>query len=279
MNKIVAQVLFAAVISLIAVEVLAAKVTVDLGKSQGVSFVGAIQRWDEDGNHRKLPDPKAQIGAPVVDATALDEGNGQWVFKNLPKGKYDLVILGAGGKGDSPRLGEAPSGPFRQTGTVPFSGPWRIEGFQFVPVHEFDPFFPPDMGIDEETREFVLDHIKKSPQYENVVEPLYLVGDKKVVRVLMMLLRNKPTTYNEIPNAATLRHEVWQYSSNYGGWQKDKRTKVIDRVIMNGDELRRWTWLWDPKLGGINVASSPVHVRYQLPAPSGQRKLKGLYPY
>jgi hypothetical protein len=232
---------------------IAARVTVDLGNAQGVSLVGAIQRWDADGNHRKLPDPKAQIGAPAVDATAVNQGRGHWVFKNLPKGKYDLVILADGQR--------------------------RIEGFQFVPVREFDPFFAPELGIDEETRQFVVDDIKKSPQYENVVEPLYLVGDKKAVRVLMMLLRNKPTTFDEIPNAATMRHEIWQYSWKYGGWQKEKRTKVMDRVIMNRDELRKWTWLWDPKLGGLEVDTRPISIKYQLPKPSGPQKLKGLYPY
>ena len=231
----------------------AAKVTVNLGNAQGVTQVGAIERWDDDGNHRKPPDPKAKIEAPAVDATARDEGAGHWVFKNLPKGKYDLVILADGRR--------------------------RIEGFQYVPVREFDPFFEPNMGIDEETRDFILDDIKKSPQYENVVEPLYLVGNKKAVRVLMMLIRNKPTTYDEMPNAATIRHEIWQYSWNYGGWQKEKRTKVMDRAILNRDDLRKWTWLWDPKLGGIDVGSRPISIQYQLPKSSGGRKLKGLYPY
>jgi hypothetical protein len=231
----------------------AAKLTVNLGNAEGVTSVGAIQRWDADGNHRKLPDSKAKIESPAVDATARDEGGGHWTFTNLPKGKYDLVIMADGRR--------------------------RFEGFQYVPVHEFDPFFEPNMRIDDETRKFLLDDIKKSPQYENVVEPLYMAGNKKAVRVLMMLIRNKQTTYDEIPNAATIRHEIWQYSWNYGGWQKDKRTKVMDRVIMNRDDLRKWTWLWDPKLGGIEVGGRPISVQYQLPKPSGERKLKGLYPY
>ena len=31
---------------------------------------------------------------------------------------------------------------------------------------------------------------------------------------------------------ATVRHEVWQYTYRYGGWVKDGRTKVLDRVLM-----------------------------------------------
>lgn len=230
-----------------------AKLSLQLGNAQGVKMVGAIHRWDSDGNHVKLPDQAAKIDSPRVDATAVSQGNGRWVFQNLPKGVYDLVILADGRR--------------------------RIEGFQFVPVREFDPFFTAKMTLDDETREFIIDDIKKSPQYENVVEPLYMAGNQKQTRVLMMLLRNKPTTYEDVHNAATMRHEIWQYSWNYGGWQKDKRSKVIDRIMISNDELRKWTWLWDSKLGGIEVGSTPITIKYELPKPSGERKLQGLYPY
>ena len=217
----------------------AARVTVELGNAKNVTFVGAIDRWDSDGNARHKIDPKAKIDAPEVDAEATADG-GRWVFKNLPKGKYDLVILAKG------RL--------------------RIEGFQYVPVNEFDPFFPPDASTDEETRQFILDDIKKSPHHENKVEPLYLGGDKRAVRVLVSLIRDKPTSYEkEFPRAATVRHEIWQYSWNYGAWQKEKRTKVLDRLMLDREELHRWTWRWDPKLGGIDVKGEPITMQFDLP--------------
>jgi hypothetical protein len=232
----------------------AAKVTIELGNAQGVTLVGAIARWDEDGNLQRIPDTKAKIDAPAVDARAVDAGGGRWVFKNLKKGTYDLLILAGGRR--------------------------RIEGFQYAPVKEFDPFFPADASTADETRELILDDVKKSPQYENKVEPLYLAGDKKAVRVLMMLIRDKTTSYEgEMPGAATIRHEIWQYSWNYGGWQKEKRTKVMDRLILTRDELRKWTWLWDPKLGGVEVGGQPLRIKYDLPKPSDERQLKGLYPY
>lgn len=230
----------------------AAKVTIDLGDAQGITMVGAVDRWDQDGNHRKLPDGKATIESPYADAWATDEGNGHWVFKNLAKGKYDLIILADGKR--------------------------RFEGFHYVPIKEFDPYMPPNAPPEEETRDFILDDIKKSEQYENIVTPLYMSGDKKAIRVLMMLIRDKATTYTDIPNAATMRHEFWQYTWNYGGWQKEKRTKVMDRVIMNRDDLRKWTWLWDTKLGGLEVGGKPVTLKYQLPNPA-DKKLQGLYPY
>ena len=110
--------------------------------------------------------------------------------------------------------------------------------------------------------------------------PLAIGGDgQKVARVLMMLIRDKKTSYEgHFPGAATMRFEIWQYDWQYGGWVKNKRTKVLHRVLLNRDELRTWTWLWDPKLGGIEVGTTPVTVEYQVPKPSDST-LKGLRPY
>jgi hypothetical protein len=231
----------------------AAKLTANISGGPNVTFVGAFQRWDRDGNPRKKVNPKQKIEAPEVDATATKLGPSQWVFKDLPAGKYDLVVL-AGEK-------------------------VRIEGFDYPPVQEFDPFFPGDTTTSDETRDFITDDIKKSPHYENKVVPLAIGGDKKVARVLVMLIRDKTTSYeSDFPGAATMRHEVWQYDWQYGGWAKNKRTRVLDRVILHRDELRKWTWLWDPKLGGIEVKKTPVTVKYSLPT-ANDKKLPGLYPY
>ncbi len=232
----------------------AAKVTVDLGASgANVTFVGAVNRWDEDGNARREVNPKQKIDAPEVDAKAVQEGKSKWVFNDLPPGKYDLVILARD------RI--------------------RLEGWYYTPVLEFDPVFPPTATTDDETAEVIVDHIKKSKHYENKVEPLYLGGNKKAVRILVMLIRDKVTSYEgEFAGAATMRHEIWQYDWNYGGWVKNRRTRVLDRILMHRDELRRWTWLWEPKLGGIEVKKKPLTVNYQMPKPSDKR-LKGLYPY
>ena len=225
----------------------AAKLTLELEGGQGVTFVGAVNRWDQDGNARRKVDPKARIDAPTVDATAEHLGENKWVFKDLPKGKYDLILMGP--------------------------GKVRIEGFFYAPVLEFDPFFESDATTTEEAREYIVDHIKKSRHYENKVEPLYLGGNKKAVRVLVMLMRDLPTSYTA--GAGTLRHEIWQYTWNYGGWVKEKRTRVLDRLLMQVSEMHRWTWLWDPKLGGIEVKNAPVTLQYDL---GRTDELKGMRP-
>ncbi|MHC4403149.1 MAG: hypothetical protein ACYTG0_26095 [Planctomycetota bacterium] len=231
----------------------AAQVTVALGDAQGVTYVGAFNRWDIDGNHQRPVNPKAKIDSPEVDAVATKSDDNRWVFKNLESGTYDLVIMGPGKA--------------------------RIEGFTYAPVLEFDPFFPPDAKIDEKVSKWIDKDVRSAPHYENKVEPLYMGGDDKIARILVMLIRDKPTSYEgHMPGAATMRFEVWQYAWKYGGWVKDRRTKVLHRVILPRGDLRQWTWLWEPKLGGIEVKDAPLEIEYQPPKPS-DRKLKGLYPY
>jgi len=234
----------------------AAELTVDLGDAQGVTLVGALRRWDQDGNPRRPVDPQAKIDAPRVDATAASAGSNRWVFRDLPAGKYDLLIMA------------------RDPAT---KNPLRIEGWQYAPVLEFDPLFPPDATTDEATRKLIAEQIGRSQQYENKVLPLYMGGDRQAVRVLVMLVRDQPTSYE--PGLGSIRHEIWQYTLKSGGWQKEKRTHVLDRILLPVAELRRWTWLWDPKLGGIDIKDSAATIKYKVPDRSEMQKLKGLFPY
>jgi len=231
----------------------AAQVTVEIAGSQGVTFVGALNRWDMDGNPRHLPNSKAKIDVPEVDAVAKNVGAGRWVFENLPPGKYDLVLMGRD------RL--------------------RIEGWEYAPVLDFDPFFPPDATTDEQTAKWIADDISNSRHYENKVVPLRMGGDDKAVRILIMLIRDQKTSYEgHLAGAATMRFELWQYDWRYGGWVKNARTQVMHRVMSTRDELRQWTWVWDPKLGAIEVKTSPVTIEYEMPKLPDEN-IKGLYPY
>ncbi|MEE8451008.1 MAG: hypothetical protein V3R99_03805 [Thermoguttaceae bacterium] len=215
----------------------AADLTLELGNSDGVTLVGALNRWDRDGNLRRPVNPKAKIDSPGLDAVAKHAGGNRWVFDNLPPGRYDLLILA--------------------------KGPMRIEGWQYAPVLEFDPFLSPDAKVDPAVRRRITEKIAASPHYENRVEPLHMAGDRQTVRVLMRLIRDKPTSYK--PGLGTIRHEIWQFTYRYGGWAKEKRTRVMDRHLLPVSELQRWTWKWDPRLGGIEVKAMPMNIKYDLP--------------
>jgi hypothetical protein len=230
----------------------AGEVIVDLGKSRGVTFVGAFARWDADGNPRVPVNPQAKIGAPEVFAKAVHQSGNRWRFTDLAPGRYDLVIL---------------------------AGRVRVEGFHYPPLREFDPFLPADAIAPEEAREWILKDIAQSRHYENKVCPLYLAGDDKQVRVLVQLVRDQPTSYDgEFGQpVATIRHEVWQYTFQYGGWVRDRQAKVLDRMLMARKELHRWTWVWEPKLG-IRVAEKPLLLSYDLAENMDRHKVRGWLP-
>ncbi len=228
-----------------------------LGGSDAVATAGALRRWDDDGNPRVPVDAKARIDQPRVDAKAVREQNGRWVFRGLPPGRYDLVVI--------------------------TSTKVRVEGFHYPPIKEFDPFWPADAPEPEaDTRAWIVGDIAKSRHYENKVSPLFLAGDEKgkEVRVFMQLARDEPTSFDGEfgARAATIRHEVWQYTNRYGGWVKDRSTRVFDRVLMAGPELAKWTWAWEPKLGGIVVADAPVAVAFTLPARFDAKTMRGWVP-
>ena len=88
------------------------------GGARAITKVGAVRRWDRDGNPRVPVDPKAKIDAPRFDAEARSVGEDRWLFSGLADGRYDLVILAAD------RL--------------------RVEGFHYPPVAEFEAFLNAD---------------------------------------------------------------------------------------------------------------------------------------
>jgi hypothetical protein len=234
----------------------AGQLAVLLRPGEDVTFVGAIRRWDADGNTVKPVNPKARIDSPEVTAVAKRAVDGTWVFASLSAGRYDLVVL--------------------RRGRV------RVEGFHYPPVREFDPFFPAT-GKEpaKEDRDIVVQDIARGKHYENKVAPLFLAGDSKAVRVLVQLVRDEPTSYDgEVGySVATVRHEVWQYSHRYGGWSKERATKILDRVLLPRAEFRRWTWVWEPRLGGIEVrAAGVVRVDLEMQEHYGPEAARGWFP-
>ncbi len=254
------------------------------GDDSDITFFGAFYHWDADGLPKKadgsayLPDTKEKIDAPYADGRAVRVKPGEWLFEKLPAGTYDLILIKAG-----QRL--------------------RLEGYRFAPVLDFDPFLPPDAKVlrdveedgvikeqvdDKESRDFVEHEITSAPHYENKVVPVALGGSykkgqekPKFIRAVVMLLRDETTTYEgDMAGAATLRFEIWEFADKTGTYVKNRKTHVMRRIILTRDEVRKWTWLWDPALGNIEVPQSGGKtVEYALPDPEKSPELKGLRPY
>jgi len=233
---------------------IAGELILKLDNGQGVTFVGAIRRWDADGNLIKPINAKAKIDSPEVTAAATAQSDNRWRFTKLSPGRYDLVILKRN------RI--------------------RIEGFHYPPILEFDPFFPPTgKEPTADVRAWIVKDIAKGRHYENKVCPLFLAGEKEQVRILIQLVRDLPTSYDDEAGfpVATVRHEVWQYTYRYGGWSKERLTKILDRILLPRSEFQRWTWAWEPRLGGIEVGTKTVNLVYHMPA-TLEKTVRGWFP-
>lgn len=226
-----------------------------LHAAQEFSLVGAIERWDADGNPRQPVDPRAQPAAPALAAQAQADDAGRWRFADLPPGRYDLLLL------------DAPSRV-------------RVEGFSYPPVLDFDEFWSADATVEPDARDAVAEILGAEKHYENRVEPLFWAGDAEHVRVFVQLLRDAGTTFDAEfgQPVATLRHEVWQYTYQFGGWQKEKRARLLDRTLLPVSELRRWTWVWAAELGGIEMTDADLHLEYRLPDAWPEENPPGLLP-
>jgi hypothetical protein len=265
------------------VPLFAGTLTVQLdGGTDDVSFVGAIYRWDPDGLPMKadgkprVAEERAvhpKIDEPRVDYKLQNKGGGKWSAEYVLPGTYDIIAIKKGVK-------------------------QRFEGWRFAPVLDFETFFPPDAGVfcdkevngkkekvqDEESLKLIDKQIQQSKHYENKVVPLYFGGSyrkgqirPKQIRVLVMLIRDAGQTLDE--TSATMRFEIWQFEDRSGGYVKQKRTHVLERLIMPLNELRQWTWLWVPALSNINVEKTgTVNVNYTFPD-TQNTELKGLKPY
>ena len=228
----------------------AGTLTVDLGKSEGVTFVGRGPALGPPGQSAPARRSQGEDRRPDGRCGSQERRSRPLGVRRLPPGKYDLVILAG------PRL--------------------RIEGWQYAPVKEFDPFFPPTATTDDETRDFITDDIAKSPHYEN----------KLVAACHGRRQEGGPRAGDVDTRQADQLRERQPRGGHHAA--RDMAVFLELRRLAEGaahpragphfaprDELRKWTWLWDPKLGGIEVTSQDATIKYELPSQAGLKKLRG----
>jgi hypothetical protein len=231
----------------------AGELSVTIEPADRVASVGVVRRFAGDGTLVRPVDPKAQFEAPHRDAVTERVPA---TFSDLKPGTYDLII-------------------FLKDGT-------RLEGFH-VPVFDEleeaggDSFSRP---ASEEVQAEIRRQIKAGRYYENKVTPLFLRGDDEHVRVLMQLLRDEPTSLDAEfgTPVATVRYELWQFTNRFGTWSRDRKSKVLHRVLESKDRLRKRRWLWASELGGIRITDEKLRQKATYRLPDRLSDLPGLQP-
>ena len=229
----------------------AGELSVTIEPASRVASVGVVRRFADDGTLVRPVDPKAQFEAPYRDSVSTSVPA---TFSNLKNGTYDLII-------------------FLKDGT-------RLEGFHIPPFDELDEVG--DVKFSEpppqEVQDQIVKLIKNSQYYENKVTPLFLRGQDEHVRVLMQLLRDQPTSFDTEYGApvATVRYELWQFTNRFGTWSRDRKSKVLHRVLESKDKLTKRRWLWSSELGGFTITNESPQQKMMYHLPERQEELPGL---
>ncbi len=232
----------------------AGELAVTIEPAERVARVAVVRRFNLDGTPARKVDPKAKFESPHCDGST----NGHEArFRDLQPGVYDVIV-------------------FLKDGT-------RLEGYHWPPFGEFD---DPDLPAfktppPEDVAELIREKIAGTRYHENKVTPLALAGSEKQVRVLMQLLRDRKTSFDAEFGApvATLRYEIWQYTNHFGGWTRDRHSKVLHRILDAKSNVRKRTWLWDPQLGGLRVSRTNAGQKLTYRIPRNLKSLPGLHPY
>jgi hypothetical protein len=216
-----------------------------------VASIGVVRRFNDDGTLARKVDPRAKFESPFCDRQSKGASAR---FTGLKPGNYDVIV-------------------FLKDGT-------RIEGFHWPIFNEFDDpddpaFKSPPAG---DVQKLIREKIAAARYYENKVAPLAMAGNKEKVRVLMQLLRDEKTSFDKQFGApvATLRYEVWQFTNHLGGWTRDRHSKVLHRILDARAKVRKRTWLWDRKLGGLRLTRERSSVKLEYRIPENTKSLPGL---
>ena len=70
------------------------------------------------------------------------------------------------------------------------------------------------------------------------------------------------------------RAELWHYIKLYGTWRREDDPKVLRRFMIDRTDFSRWTWNFEPGLGGIDLGRAETR-RIEFELPEGFTAAKG----
>jgi hypothetical protein len=174
---------------------------------------------------RNVPDPRK----PQVFAGQYDAATGKFTIPNLPDGAYDLRIKIDGG---------------------------TIEGVDLRQDKSDD-----DREFGDADRKEILDKITNyQDDFMDTHRALCLTGNGSHAKALVENIRNRDFHTGE-KGEIIWRVEIWLYDYYNGGWVRRQhgwqvvaRIRTGDKGDTSNESFRNLLRLFDPKLGGVEVA-------------------------
>jgi hypothetical protein len=137
-----------------------------------------------------------------------------------------------------------------------------------------------DKPLEDKDRESITKLLARMQTHEDEKRFLTVAGNGEQATALVELLRTRPDHYDlgKGQKNYTWRVEIWRYEKKFGAWHQDDRRQVLRRFKTPVEEFDKWTWVFEPALGGIDLKKGEARrdVVYAVPekldASLGRRK-------
>ena len=122
----------------------------------------------------------------------------------------------------------------------------------------------------------IRERVRNMRTFENERSVLAIVGGSKRAKVLVRLVRTKPTSYDGDfgEPLAIFRWEVWNFKKYTGSWLKERKYKVLRRFMVAKRKMHELRWDFRPELGGVDVEAGSTVKRDADIAPTASRKVR-----
>ncbi|MHC4199230.1 MAG: hypothetical protein ACYSU0_04505, partial [Planctomycetota bacterium] len=109
----------------------------------------------------------------------------------------------------------------------------------------------------------IRERVRHMRTFENERSVLAINGAGKRAKVLVKLVRTKPTSYDGDfgEPLAIFRWEVWNFRKYTGSWLKERKYKVLRRFMVAKRKMHELRWDFRPELGGIDVEAGSTAKR------------------
>jgi len=139
----------------------------------------------------------------------------------------------------------------------------KLEGVDIRPVEEYE------KQLRDKDRAKITELVLRMKTWSNHKRVLAIGGNSRHATALVELLRTEKTSFHSKKKEPFVvwRVELWHYVKLYGTWRREDDPKILRRFLINTSDFAKWTWNFEPALGGIDLKRGETkRLDFTLPA-------------